>query len=398
MINYICSHFLILGILLFACSFFVSAITYPIFFRIAKIFNIVDNPNARKLQRHPIPVMGGYSVFCGVVFSLYIASVFIGFSSLTILPILLLTMLVLGGVDDVKPLPPLFRATCEAALVLLLVLGGGMSINDFHGLFGLNILPWQLSIPLSLIAGVGIINSINLIDGVDGFSSGYCIMACSAFLFIYSRTPHLTMMSLSIACIGALIPFYLHNVFGEKSKMFIGDSGTMFMGLVMTVLVFRFLSDDMIYDGGPSPVPFALAILAVPVFDTLRVMSGRLIRHQSPIHPDKTHLHHAFINLGFSHSGTSFIIILLNAILVVILWISYKLGATAELQFLIVLVCAWCITFGLYWFLSWCKIKIDKAENLPICVRVIIITSAFSHMERKGVWGWLRTLVDKKAM
>jgi len=395
MVQFLTAHAALLEILLFICAFAISALVYPFILKIALKFNIVDNPDARKLQREPVPVMGGYAVFCGVVFPIYLSSIFFGFSSLTLLPILFLVMLVLGGIDDVRQLSPKLRAVIEVGVVAALIFVAGMQINDFHGLLGINILPWYVSVPLSLFAGVGIINAINLIDGVDGFSSGYCIMACGAFAALYSTTPHVIMMTLAIVCVGALIPFYVHNVFGDKSKMFIGDSGTMFMGILMTVLVFRFLSNDLEYSEGPSPVPFALAILAVPVFDTIRVMFRRIFHGQSPFYPDKTHLHHAFIGVGFSHSVTSTIIVALNALLIFAVWITYKLGASEEIQLVVTVIGASLITFGLYNFLFHCKAVADSGARQSHIVRAVVKLAVLSHIERKGVWKRVRDVLDR---
>jgi UDP-N-acetylmuramyl pentapeptide phosphotransferase/UDP-N-acetylglucosamine-1-phosphate transferase len=130
------------------------------------------------------------------------------------------------------------------------------------------------------------------------------------------------MVILAAVSVGSLLPFFFHNVFGKTSKMFIGDGGALVMGLIMSIFVINTLSSDIsIVDGIYNPsglIPFTLAAMVIPVADTLRVMSSRIIRGTSPFHPDKTHLHHMFISLGFSHAGTTMMILLLNTIVIAV--------------------------------------------------------------------------------
>ena len=155
-----------------------------------------------------------------------------------------------------------------------------------------------------------------------------------------------------ILSVGALLPFFCHNVFGKKSKMFIGDGGTLLMGTILSAYVLSVLETNSLLaekvEDHFGLIPFTIAMLAVPVFDTLRVMLMRIIRGKSPFQPDKTHLHHLFIDLGFSHIGTTITEIFLNVIVGVVWFTSYKLGASIDLQLYIVLFCGIMITFVFY--------------------------------------------------
>ena len=192
---------------------------------------------------------------------------------------------------------------------LLLIFIGGSVWNVLHGLWCLDQIPQRVSIPFMLFAAVGIINAINLIDGVDGLSSGYCILTSLLFGMMFWYVEDRTMGMLAVVATGSLIPFFFHNVFGKSSKMFIGDGGTLVMGIVMSVLVIRILrhgSMSEVYDAANiGLISFTLAVLSVSVFDTLRVMTTRILKRKSPFHPDKTHLHHMFIRLGCSHAATT---------------------------------------------------------------------------------------------
>ena len=167
---------------------------------------------------------------------------------------------------------------------LLLIFIGGYVWNVLHGLWCLDQIPQGVSIPFTLFAAVGIINAINLIDRVDGLSSGYCILTNLLFGMMFWYVEDRTMGMLAVVAAGSLIPFFFHNVFRKSSKMFIGDGGTLVMGIVMSVFMIRILrhgSMSEVYDAANiGLIPFTLAVLPVPVFDTLRVMTTRILKRK----------------------------------------------------------------------------------------------------------------------
>ncbi len=164
---------------------FAAAGAFPFVLRYAIKHDIVDNPNARKLQRVPVPVLGGTVVYIGIlvgtaVMSLFMDSDFLlwGFIGMTI-------MAIIGTWDDIKDLPAVFRLIVEIFIIGAFIAITGIYIDDFHGFLGFhNLAPW-FGIPLSIVSGVGIINAVNLIDGVNGYSSGYGIMTCGLFAIVF---------------------------------------------------------------------------------------------------------------------------------------------------------------------------------------------------------------------
>jgi hypothetical protein len=157
---------------------------------------------------------------------------------------------------------------------------------------------------------------------------------------------------LAILSVGALIPFFFHNVFGKKSKMFIGDGGTLLMGAIMTSFVIGALNTDSPFAEKVDPnfgvIPFVLVVLVVPVFDCLRVMFTRILKGTSPFYPDKNHLHHLLIDLGFSHGGTTLTEILASLMAMLVWYVSYKLGASIDVQLYIVIAMGLLLTVGFY--------------------------------------------------
>jgi len=364
--------------------------------RISVLKNIVDNPEERKLQKYPVPVLGGIAVFFGIIVSLVASQVFFSSASLFSLLGIMFIMLYIGTMDDILSLSPGIRFFIEIIIVLLLIYGNDCSINNFHGLWGIWKIPSYIAVPLTVFACVGIVNAINMIDGVDGLMSMYGITTSILFGAVFYKSGEVDMAAMAMIATGAMIPFFMHNVFGKKSKMFLGDGGALMIGIMMSVFVIYILRDESLCSQAVCSnfglVPFTLAVLSIPVFDTLRVMTRRILHGTSPFLPDKKHLHHMFIGLGFSHFGTSFSIVFLNLVNVLIWWISFKLGASVNLQLIVVIVMGLFNTFVVYKIMYWVK-KYDTG-----LYHFLLKIGELTHVERTGVWGRLRTLLDKNVI
>lgn len=356
--------------------------------RIAKARNLTDNPGERKLQRRPVPMLGGIAVFMGVICGLGMACTMADLTLIFPIVMMMATMLYIGALDDLTGLSPVFRIVMEIFAVLVLIYGSGMCIDNFNGLWGIYQIPWTIAVPLTVFAGVGIINSINMIDGINGLSSGLCI-ACS--LYFGANYFHLGDIPNSVVAFTmafSLMPFLVHNVFGLKSRMFIGDAGTMMMGILLTWFVIRYLSFYGIergLPGGLCPIANSLSILSVPVFDTLRVMVMRMIQGRSPFSPDRTHLHHAFVDCGFSHVFTAVSEILISLVVFLTSNVAYWLDFSAEIQLYLVILAGVIFVWGTYFVL----VRLKKNRGFKFfAIR--------THFERKGWWLIYQDWLDEK--
>lgn len=391
-----------IAIIVFIVALLTSAMVFPMALRFARKHDIVDNPNARKLQRVPVPVFGGIVVYLGVLAGWLVLMLFMKSEVLSWGLVAMTIMMAIGMWDDMRDLSATLRFVIEFALVGAFIAVTGVYIDDFHGLWGIHELtPW-LAIPLSLVVGVGIINAVNLIDGVDGYSSGYGILACLCVAIAFWQVWNPVMVCLTVIVIGAIIPFFLHNVFGARSKMFIGDGGTLMLGTLMAVMIFCSLSSkfglEALEDKGMSLIAFTIAVACIPVFDTLRVMTMRILRGNSPFKPDKTHLHHLFIDMGFSHLGAALSILLINASVVLIWLLSWKLGASIDVQTYIVVALGFAVTFGFYKYMKNQQNggPVDE-EGYPQGSKVWHIAQKvgdFTHREDKRFWRTMRDLMD----
>lgn len=366
---------------------------HPRLVKIALLKNIVDNPDARKLQRTPVPVLGGVAVFFGVVIAIGCMSSVVDCSGLPVVIMAMMAMLYTGTMDDILSLSPGLRFVIEIVVVLLLIFVGGYCIDDFHGLWNIGRFSYWCAVPLTVVAAVGIINAINLVDGVNGLSSGYCIMACLIFGTLFFLAGEAPMTILAAVSVGALIPFFLHNVFGKTSKMFIGDGGTLVMGVVMSIFVIAILQNGSRVAAYVNPnvglVPFTLAVLSVPVFDTLRVMSTRILKGTSPFRPDKTHLHHMFIDLGCSHVATTLAILGVNMFVVLCWWALEASGFSIAVQLYAVIAVSLLVTSGLYHFMQW---HICRDTRFMRAMRRL---GYKTHISRTGIFFWLQQVMDK---
>jgi UDP-N-acetylmuramyl pentapeptide phosphotransferase/UDP-N-acetylglucosamine-1-phosphate transferase len=335
--------------------------------KLAKDKDLVDNPDARKLQKYPVPVVGGIAVVFGVTFGL-LTGAGILFSincffngetlSLTHLISIILAMFVMlytGALDDIIGLAPKTRFIIEILVILGMILSTGICIDSLHGLWGVDGFSWWIGVPLTVVGGVGIINAINMVDGVNGLSSGLCITYCVLFGTLFVVIGDIPNAVLAFVMGGALVPFFIHNVFGDRSRMFIGDAGTMVMGIMMTWFVMSILNNGstcQMFDEKGSVVAMVSAFLCVPVADTLRVMTVRMMKGKSPFCPDKTHLHHAFVALGISHSITALSIIVINLIVVGVWYLTVYFDAPLHCQLYTVIVVAATLVWGTYIFLN----------------------------------------------
>ena len=192
---------------------------------IAKRKSLVDCPNARKFQRTPVPMLGGLAVLFGLLFGVatYLAlckylEVPIVTLGTSLLPAMICCsiMLYVGALDDVLGLSVKSRLIIEILTILLLIFGSGLCVDSFHGLWGIDDFSWWIAVPLTVFAGVGIINAYNMVDGVNGLSSGLCI-CCSVILgIICYKRQDLADSALAFCFAASLAPFWLHNVFGKR--------------------------------------------------------------------------------------------------------------------------------------------------------------------------------------
>lgn len=388
-------------------AFFVVNWSYFKILRIAKSKMIVDAPDSRKLQRVPVPILGGIAVFFGLVASILVASVLQPWLHTTsmngLMPVLCasILMLYIGAMDDMIGISALSRFIIEMLTILGIVFSTGYCVDTFNGMWGVGQFSWWIAVPITAIGGVGIINAINMIDGVNGLSSGLCITYCILFGLSFIVIGDLPDTVLAFAVSAALVPFFFHNVFGNRSRMFIGDAGTMLMGLILTWFVLVLVGSDVTawektLGHEVNLIVLAVAILSVPIFDTLRVMILRIVRGVSPFKPDKTHLHHIFVSMGISHPITTAVEILLNLLIVGIWALLVHWDVSVNGQFYWIMAASLLLVWGMYFWLHWHEKH--HTERMHRLARLGTMTHISDTRWWKRLERWLDSPVAKSEM
>lgn len=381
---------------LFAVALVASMLVFMPTLEIAKRKQIVDNPNARKLQKNPVPILGGVVIFFGISVGLMFFKTIFYHSAL--LPVLaaMVTMLYIGTIDDIIDLSARFRIIAETAVAALLIYGSRSCIMNFQGLWGIETLPVAVAVPLTVLMIVGVTNALNMIDGIDGLLSGMGILACTCLGVLAFLGHDYSTAALAAVTVGSLTTFLLHNVFGWDSKMFLGDGGSMLLGIIVSWMIIATLCGHFhlaeyrpMLEMSFSLIAFVLASVAIPVGDTLRVMAGRIVRGKSPFEADNTHLHHMFLRMGFSHIGTTICMTMMNAIIVAAMLVSWRSGVSIDGQLYIVILVTALLDGGTALLFSRHEGRDGKTA------RAIRAVGRFSHVERKGFWLWLQKIIDR---
>jgi UDP-GlcNAc:undecaprenyl-phosphate/decaprenyl-phosphate GlcNAc-1-phosphate transferase len=308
---------LLSGIFAMILGAFISFMAIPVIVRVAKAKNLTDKPNNRSSHEQSIPSLGGVAIFAGVLLGAallvpprHMDQLIIYTAASTFI------LFLVGQKDDIVGLVWQKKLLAEVIASLILIVLGNLRFTTLHGLFGVHDIPMWLSVLITLIIFVGIINAFNLIDGIDGLAAGTGIM--TSFLmgvWMYGIGAY-GMAILAWALTGSLLPFFYFNVFGKKHKLFMGDTGSLMIGLLMAVFAAVICGREvppthLLYF--PTAPVILISILFYPLYDMLRVIVVRLANGKSPFEPDKNHIHHLFLNAGFSHRRSTFYILIISA-------------------------------------------------------------------------------------
>ena len=333
-----------------------SIVMNPIIIKLSLKKHLTDNPNHRKLQKTPVPVLGGMSVFLSFIVGLFFCNIFHPTDRLYVVIAAISIMFFLGLFDDQLDLSYKLKFVVQFGVIFMLWTFG-YRIDTLVGLFGITDIPMFWSLLVSLFAGVGLMNALNMVDGVDGLASGLGIITsaiCGAY-FVTHHDPLFAM--LSIVFVGALVPFFFCNVFSRKYKMYIGDSGSLIMGTLAYVFTCRVIHTPHMDWNDQYCVSMMFAIYSLPVFDTLRVMTVRMLHRSSPFKADRTHLHHMFVDLGYPHIMITTFLLFINCVVIAVWYITSIYMGSIDGQFWVTVGTAVLLVPGLYFVLKIISLK-----------------------------------------
>lgn len=316
MIEFFYAHPYLIGII----SCLLAFAGMPLVLRIAKQKHLVVRPNKRMSHVGEVPNIGGIDI-CFSFMLTYLVFEFHGFQESQFLLIGLFAIMCVGLLDDILVLSPMAKLMGETLAGIALIGFADIRLTNLHGIFGIHEIGIIPSYLISLFVLIAIINAINLIDGVDGLASGLGMLYCLFFAIYFLLVGETNWAILGICLIGSLAVYFCYNVFGNKHKIFMGDSGSLLLGYMLTAFVFRFCElnayhavPDKFYMSAAPAV--AICVLSVPIFDTIRVSLTRIKHHQSPFHADKNHIHHLLLRTGLNHIQTTCVLLAVSVLLI----------------------------------------------------------------------------------
>jgi UDP-N-acetylmuramyl pentapeptide phosphotransferase/UDP-N-acetylglucosamine-1-phosphate transferase len=339
---------LVLTIGAFIIGFILVMISIPSIIRVAHAKHLFEPFNARKVHTKIVPPMGGVAIFIGFTISSIIATDGISFDSLKYIIASVIIMFFIGLKDDLMDISARKKLIVQIFAAVILITLGNVRFTNLHGVLGANEIGFGVSLILSIFAMVVIINAFNLIDGIDGLASGLAILAAGAFGSWFYLSGHPQFAILSFALVGSLVGFFIYNVFGHRNKLFMGDTGSLIIGLVISALVVKFnefnIDKTVPYTLSAAPA-VSFAIIIVPLIDTLRVMTIRISNKKSPFSADNNHIHHRLLKLVTSHFKVTLIIIAANAFIIAFALFLNQLSLNINLQFIMVFLSGVVISF-----------------------------------------------------
>lgn len=315
-------------VLAFITSFTLTYLAIPSIINVAIKKNLMDEPGERRSHSTSTPSLGGIGIFAGTLFSIILWTPFEYFGDLQYILCSFIIIFLIGAKDDIDPMSPSKKFLGELFAAAILVFKANVKLTSLYGIFGINQIPEYAGAILSIFVIIVIINAFNLIDGINGLSGGLGTLICVAFGLWFLKVDKVEIAMVAFALAGSLVAFLKYNI--TPAKIFMGDTGALLLGLVCSILTIEFIElhnelgdNNWAFAAAPS---MAIAILILPLFDTLRVFTIRLFNGKSPFHPDRNHIHHMMIDAGFSHTAASGILIAVNLSFMLIAYFFQGLG------------------------------------------------------------------------
>jgi len=339
-------------VLVFITAFLLTFFAIPSIISVAKKKNLVDEPGERRAHSISTPSLGGIGIFAGTIFAIILWTPFKYFGDLQYILCAFIIIFLVGAKDDIDPISPKKKFLGQVFAALILIFFSKIRLTSFYGILGITEVPLLLSFIVTLFIIILIINAFNLIDGINGLSGSIGVLMAITFGCWFFMVDRLEMASVSFALAGSLVAFLYYNI--TPAKIFMGDTGSLLVGLVAAILAISFIEyNQAIPDSRfamQAPPGVAAGILILPLFDTLRVFVSRMIKGKSPFKPDRNHIHHLMLDIGFSHMQATSILLFIN---VGFIMLAYKFQMYGTfILLLILLITASLLTALLYFIRS----------------------------------------------
>lgn len=319
-----------------ALAFLITFFAIPVIIQVAKDKKLFDEPDERKVHKNVIPTLGGLGIFAGFIIATLMGVPSGITSELQYFAAATTVIFFLGIKDDILVLSASKKFIGQLIAAGIIIKFGGVQLNNMHGFLGIYEIPHIASIVISIFTIIVITNSFNLIDGVDGLAGSLGLLTTLVFGAYFFYAGQLTYAVMAFALAGSTIGFLIYNF--SPAKIFMGDTGSLLLGLVNSILVIKFINvagnpvSNFPIEAAPA---IGFSILMIPLFDTLRVFGLRILDRRSPFSPDRTHVHHFLLDLGLSHRMVTITCVLVNITFISMAFFLRHLGTTTVLGILL---------------------------------------------------------------
>jgi UDP-GlcNAc:undecaprenyl-phosphate/decaprenyl-phosphate GlcNAc-1-phosphate transferase len=328
----------ILAVLGFLIAFSISYVAIPSIVSVARIKGLCAPLNARTSHKSPTPTLGGVSIFAGFILATILVGGTYFNTELSYIIAGLVVIFFVGIKDDILIIDAWKKLVGQILAASIIAILGNIRISNLHEIFDIGDIPYITSIIITVFVFVVIINGFNLIDGIDGLAAGVGILTSSVLGLWFFFTDNIAFTIMSFAFTGTLVAFIRFNVFSKKFKIFLGDTGSLITGLILCILVVRFLQLEPNVKGFAiieSTPAVAIGLFFIPLFDTIRVFTIRIAKGKSPFNADRQHIHHRLLDLGFNHLQSTSILLSINLVIILLCYLLRNLGNIVVLGILL---------------------------------------------------------------
>ena len=312
-----------------ALAFLITYFAIPPIIKVAKDKKLFDEPDERKVHKSVIPTLGGLGIFAGFIIATLMGVPAHMSDELQYFLAAAMVIFFLGIKDDILILSATKKFIGQLIAAGIVIKFGGIQINNLHGFLGINEIPHIASYILTAFTIIVITNSFNLIDGVDGLAGSLGLLTSIIFGVYFYITGELMYSVMALSLTGTLIAFLIYNF--SPAKIFMGDTGSLLIGLLNSIFAIKFMavaSNPEVALPLLSSPAIAFAILIVPLFDTLRVFSLRILNRRSPFSPDRNHIHHFLLDLGLSQRMITVVCVTANLVFIGLAYVLRSQGTT----------------------------------------------------------------------
>ncbi len=317
-------------------AFVITFYAIPVIIQVSNMKKLFDLPGDRKIHATPVPSLGGLGIFAGFIMGLLLMVDLTDVAASSTFQYYLTSFMVVfffGIKDDILILTPFKKLLGQLAVAAILIFKSNLLIDNMHGFLGINQIDSSISICLSFFTIIVVVNAFNLIDGVDGLAGSIGIITSSFFAFFALMSGEFYYALFGFCFAAALAAFLIYNY--SPARIFMGDTGAMLIGVVNAILVIHFINtaeNSRILPLLASPA-MGFGVLIIPLMDTLRVFSIRIIHGRSPFSPDRNHIHHLLLDRGMSHMSVTLTLSLTTILFVIGTYFALQLGTTKVILF-----------------------------------------------------------------